>query len=154
MSDALNRETLAYLRSINTPDYPVESWVINPDLSAVEGVPPRYWKLTGDAVSEMSQAEKDVVDAAIKVTAEKNYLVAEYNSRGNVTKETWYGTDDGDGVYSDPVEESVYVYGGAGNKLLLSKTITQLYTDGTAASAPEVWEYVTDGDKKILKKVL
>ena len=35
-----------------------------PDLSAVVGVPPMYWIITGDVVSEMSQAEKDAVDAA------------------------------------------------------------------------------------------
>ena len=83
----------------------------------------------------------------------KNFLVAEYNSRGNVTKETWYGTDDGDGTYSDPVEETVYTYGGAADKLLLSKTVTDLFTDGTPVAAPVVWEYVTNGDVKIMKKV-
>ena len=64
MADVLNRTTLQYLQSVNTPDYPVGDWVISPDLSAVAGVPQKYWKLTGDIVSEMTQPEKDAVDAA------------------------------------------------------------------------------------------
>ena len=64
MANVLNRTTLAYLLSVNTPDYPTESWVINPDMSAVSAVAAKYWKLTGDVVSEMSQGEKDTVDAA------------------------------------------------------------------------------------------
>lgn len=64
MADVLHRTTLQFLTSVNTPDYPSGTWVINPDMSPVAGVPQKYWKLTGDVVSEMSQAEKDVVDAA------------------------------------------------------------------------------------------
>lgn len=65
MADVLHRQTLELRRSVNTPDFPPEEWVINPDLSAVAGVLPRYWKLTGDVVSEMSPEEKAVVDAAL-----------------------------------------------------------------------------------------
>lgn len=36
---------MQYLESVNTPDYPEADWVINPDLSAVEGVPQGYWVL-------------------------------------------------------------------------------------------------------------
>lgn len=64
MSSALHRTTLKLVTSVNTPDYPTGTWVINPDMSPVAAVPTKYWKLTGDALSEMSQAEKDVVDAA------------------------------------------------------------------------------------------
>lgn len=39
-------------------------WIYNPDMSAVEGVPAKYLVITGNVVSEMSQAEKDAVDAA------------------------------------------------------------------------------------------
>lgn len=65
MADVLHRETLELRRSVNTPDFPPEVWVINPDLSAVAGVAARYWKLTGDVVSEMSTEEKAAVDAAL-----------------------------------------------------------------------------------------
>lgn len=38
-------------------------WITNPDMSPVDGVLSKYWIITGDAVSEMSQGEKDAVDA-------------------------------------------------------------------------------------------
>lgn len=65
MANVLHRTTLEERYSVNTPDYPVVDWIINPDLSGVVGVPKKYWKITGDVVSEMNQAEKDVVDAAL-----------------------------------------------------------------------------------------
>ena len=64
MANVINRTTCEYLESVNTPDFSVLDWIINPDLSAVSGVPMKYWKCSGDSVVEMSQAEKDTVDAA------------------------------------------------------------------------------------------
>ena len=63
MSNVLDRRTLQYLISVHTPNYSVQDYVINPDMSAVIKTPSKYWKLRGDIVSVMSQAEKDVVDA-------------------------------------------------------------------------------------------
>lgn len=63
MAAVLNRVTKVYLPSANTPNYNTVNWIINPDLAAVAGVPIIYWKITGDIVSEMSLAEKAVVDA-------------------------------------------------------------------------------------------
>ena len=62
MATALHRTTKQYLASVNTPDYPIETWIINPDLSAVAGVVVEYWKITGDVVTEMSSAEKDAAE--------------------------------------------------------------------------------------------
>ncbi|MBT8428494.1 MAG: hypothetical protein KJN79_01140 [Gammaproteobacteria bacterium] len=56
---------MQYLQSVNTPDYPVLDWIINPDLSALTGVPQKYWKVVGDTVVEMTQGEKDAADAAL-----------------------------------------------------------------------------------------
>jgi hypothetical protein len=70
MANALNRTTKQYLTSVNTPSYSETDWVINPDLSSVQGVPTKYWKIVGDTVSEMNQSEKDAVDAAL-VPSEK-----------------------------------------------------------------------------------
>jgi len=39
-------------------------WIENPDVSNVVGVPVKYWKMSGDIPFEMTQAEKDAVDAA------------------------------------------------------------------------------------------
>ncbi len=64
MANVLNRTSLQFLASVNTPSYPVADWVINPDMSPVASVRREYWVLTGDVLSEMDQAAKDVVDAA------------------------------------------------------------------------------------------
>lgn len=81
MANALNRTTLAYMRSINTPDYPVADWVIDPDMSAVAGYPRKYWLLSGDKVTLMSQAERDAVDAA-ELSAQKDSLAEQLDISG------------------------------------------------------------------------
>jgi len=62
MASVLNRTTKEFRPTANTPDYPVISWIINPDMSAVAGFPSKYWKITGDIVSLMSAAEQAQVD--------------------------------------------------------------------------------------------
>ena len=52
----------------------VSNYISMPDLSAVEGVPNKYWVITGDIVSEMSQAEKDTVDVTI-LDAQRDAMV-------------------------------------------------------------------------------
>jgi hypothetical protein len=54
---------LIQLFSVNTPDYSTNDWVINPDLSAVQGVEKKYWKVTGNSVVEMNTGEKSTVDS-------------------------------------------------------------------------------------------
>lgn len=76
MADVVNRITKEFILSVNTPDYPVEDWIINPDLTAVEGIPQKYWKIIGDTIVEMNQSEKDAVDLNI----ENNILLTEYQS--------------------------------------------------------------------------
>jgi len=66
MANFIHRTTLEYVESGHTPDYPVEDWIKNPNLSSVTGVPTRYWKTDGDNVVEMSQGEKDTVDANLE----------------------------------------------------------------------------------------
>ncbi len=64
MARLLNRTTLRYIPRGNTPDFPVVDWVINPDMSAVDGFPSKYWVLTGDVVSLMTPAQQASVDTA------------------------------------------------------------------------------------------
>lgn len=71
MADVIHRTTLEYRQSVHTPDYPVEDWIINPDLSAVRGVQQRYWKLSKGAVVAMTEAEQEAVDAA-QIAASKD----------------------------------------------------------------------------------
>lgn len=65
MADVINRATLEIRRSVHTPNFPTADWIVNPDLSALAGVPVRYWKVVGDTVVEMTTPEKDAVDAAV-----------------------------------------------------------------------------------------
>lgn len=76
-----------FLTSVNTPEYSEVDWIINPDLSAVEGVPQKYWTIqhvdaidatydiegilllseaipATDIVREMTIVEKEAYDAA------------------------------------------------------------------------------------------
>ena len=63
MSQVINKTTLVLLNSVNTPDYPTADWIINPDLSGLSAVAKKYWKISGSDVVEMTQSEKDTVDA-------------------------------------------------------------------------------------------
>ena len=49
-------------------------WIYNPDMSAVEGVPSKYLVITGDVVTEISQTEKDAVNATA-LTAQREVTV-------------------------------------------------------------------------------
>ena len=67
MGNFLHRTSKQYLQS-TPPDSllePLANYIDEPDMSAVDGVPKKYWVITGDIISEMTQAEKDTVDAAI-----------------------------------------------------------------------------------------
>lgn len=75
MSDVLNRTDGRFLQSVNTPDFDVADWIINPDLSAVAGQPVRYWLIAGDVVSLASAGEQITIDsdlAAAKDLSSKN----------------------------------------------------------------------------------
>lgn len=64
------RSPADYRVSVNTPDFPVADWFHNPDVSAVAGVAIRYWKVGTNPVQEMTQTEKDAIDATL-LAAEK-----------------------------------------------------------------------------------
>ena len=67
MGNFLHRTSKQYLQS-TPPDSllePLANYIDETDMSAVDGVPKKYWVITGDIISEMTQAEKDTVDAAI-----------------------------------------------------------------------------------------
>ncbi len=64
MANVLNRTTKEFRTSVNTPDFPVGQWIINPDLSAVVGQPTKYWKITGDVVTLQTVGEQALTDDA------------------------------------------------------------------------------------------
>jgi len=82
MAIVINRSTVQVVYSANTPDYPTENWIINPDISSLTGVPKKYWKISGDSVLEMDQSEKDAVDAAINALPKTSGIIFDaYNSQ-------------------------------------------------------------------------
>lgn len=55
-----------YIQSVNTPEYPSATWLVDPDLSGVAGVPQHFWKVTDTGgsvfiVEEMTTSEKQAV---------------------------------------------------------------------------------------------
>lgn len=152
MTDVLHRTTKALLRSVNTPSYPVVDYVHNPDLSAVTGVPNRYWKINpDDTITEMSQPEKDDVDQTVgsgQILAAKFEITEK--ERGKVAKIRYYATDNGDGTYSDLVHETIYTYQ---RRHLLSEEYKTYYSNGVLASTTR-WEYYTSPSGNVVKKLV
>lgn len=151
MANVVNRTTVQYLQFVNTPDYDPTSWIINPDLSALASVPQKYWKVVGDTVVEMDSGEKAAVDAALlsKTFRSLNFKVSSYNTSNQLTSETWYDTDNGDGTYSNIAEQITYTYSGI---VLMSRVETVYFYDGTVSSAETYNYYRNDANALIEKK--
>jgi hypothetical protein len=81
MANVIHKTSLQYLESVNTPEFPIDDWIINPDLSGLEGIAKRYWKVVGDNVVEMDQSEKDVVDFSTNKTAKLQAIEYWWNSK-------------------------------------------------------------------------
>ena len=64
MANVLNRIDKRLLYSVNTPDFDELDWIINPDMSSVEGVLFKYWVIEGDSVRAMTVEERAAYDAA------------------------------------------------------------------------------------------
>jgi len=81
MGSFLHRTTKQYLQSADPNELPedLSNYISAPDLSAVAGVPVKYWLIVGDVVSEMTQAEKDAVDAAL-LSASRDGAAAELDN--------------------------------------------------------------------------
>lgn len=64
MAAVLNRSTLEFFESVNTPDFDPAVWIINPDLSQVEGHPIYYWVINPD--DSVSLMDTDACAARVK----------------------------------------------------------------------------------------
>ncbi len=64
MADVLNRSTKELRHSVHSPDYDQAEWLINPDLSAVDGVPRSRWIIDGDSIRLPDAGETAAFDAA------------------------------------------------------------------------------------------
>ena len=65
MATVVHRKTGQIRLSVDTSELPGDprDWLVNPALSAVAGVPAKYWAVEGEAVREMTADEKAAVDA-------------------------------------------------------------------------------------------
>lgn len=55
-------KTPEYMKSVNTPEYSSDPDVIvNPDITAVQAVPLKFWKRVGNAIAEMTAGEKQAI---------------------------------------------------------------------------------------------
>lgn len=152
MANVLNRTTLQYLKSVNTPDYDPADWIINPDLSAVNGVPKKYWKISGNSVLEMTPQEKsdkdqELANTPTNIPQTKNIKTIE-TSKGLKSKETWYATDNGDGTYTGIAEEIIYNY--SGKKLISIETKT--YDTNGFEITPSKVSYFFNNNNLIVQK--
>ena len=66
MPDFLHRTDKTLLTSVSYASLPepLANYIEEPDLSAVEGWPSKYWIITGDTVSLADQSTRDAIDLA------------------------------------------------------------------------------------------
>ncbi len=63
MANVVNRITKEIMLCVNTPDYPVEDWLINPpSLDDVANLGPEYFNIVGDDVVLKTESERNALD--------------------------------------------------------------------------------------------
>ena len=156
MGTVINRTTKKLYRSVNTPDYPTDEWIQNPDLSNVNDVSQLYWKLVGDDVVEMDQSEKDAIDEAQseKVSFGLHQINYELHSedeylRGKLVARRTYAKAD-ESSLSVLVEEELFVY--TGSSLISSSRTAYSSSDG-GIILTESFDYYSDRQSNGIMKV-
>ena len=84
MADVINRITKEFKRSVNTPDFPEDEWIINPVMPKCEI---KYLKIDGDSILEMSVAEKEIVDLVPEKTEEQIKIEQDYLMESQIRDE-------------------------------------------------------------------
>lgn len=78
-----NNRVVDYVTSSpHDPTYPVgvgQAAVREPNVGALQGIPIRYWKHLAGSIVEMSQVEKDALDAEVVITLRDNTRLAGKN---------------------------------------------------------------------------
>jgi hypothetical protein len=59
---------MEYRKCVHTPDYDPRDWLINPKIPECSQ---KYWKLSGDMITEMREVEKTAVDAIERSRADE-----------------------------------------------------------------------------------
>src|SRR5690606_13245757 len=79
---------IVLFKSVNTPDFDSELWIINPDLSLVDGYSKKYWKLDGYNVIPMTFDEQVLVDGYYNNSFNKDILLIDYVESSNTQSTT------------------------------------------------------------------
>lgn len=150
--------------------HPLSDWVwdVGPSVAALTqaSVPNYYWKISGNQVIEMEQAEKDVVDAQRALDAkqkrfnnvnaqaavhyEQLYKVTKVHAGGKLDEVSYFLTDNGDGTFADLVKKLKYHYN-ADKTRLLSISQTLFNADGSEGATDTLVEFTTDGTDIVSK---
>ena len=146
MADVVNITTYQYLQSVNTPDYDPGSWLINPDLTAVAGLDPRYWKVVSNAVVPMTSAEQLLVKGA--PLGPETYQLDQYNAAGQLTSSSFYTTKSAVGSYSGLCRQIVYTIASGA----VASAVTTVY-DANAnvlSTATETYYVSSSGNQQVI----
>lgn len=76
----LHRVTKQCLYRGNTPDFLKTDWIHWPDMIQVERYLSKYWIITGDKVSLMSQTYRDAIDA-VELNISKDNTIAIFEDK-------------------------------------------------------------------------
>jgi len=72
-SNVIEKKTMRYLKSVHTPNYNNENYIINPILPKCDK---KYWKIKDNKVVEMTKAEKNIKDKEIATALDtKNAII-------------------------------------------------------------------------------
>ena len=102
--------------SVNTPDFPTANWIVNPDLTAVDGFDSIYWDISGDNVLLVDQATRDARDAELAAnaaTSRKNEQKAQYTDNEIFRAQIKYVVDEINILRQNAGITPARTYGGA-----------------------------------------
>lgn len=87
MPDWLHRTTKQYIGSDAEADLPepVANYIEYPDLSSVKGYPKKYWAITGDVISLISQTARDTLDAT-QLESDRDRAANKLNNNENLLR--------------------------------------------------------------------
>lgn len=142
---------LDYLSSVNTPDYLDRTdALINPDVSALGGVPQQYWKRRGDTVIEMTASDKTSLNDYLSAKTKRamNFRLKTYSPTFLLLSDMWYDGTDSTGGYTGKAEGSEYLYSGAN---LVSRTDFVYNRDGSIQSTAVHSFFMNDKGQMIEK---
>lgn len=105
---------------------------------------------------DLTVEQQDIISSVIsshnaseEQTAEKKFLVKEFSAQNRLVKETWYAIDNGDGTYSNKIEETVYEWS---KNDMIGRSFKKFWLDGSETTE-EIWKYFKNGKNIIEKRI-